>query len=675
MRGAPRSKAVNSLLFTLWIYAVLMAAVFFVCRYAMFRAFVDPESLGQYGDAVRALFVTGLRYDSQIAAAFLFPILLVGLFLTSRNGWRRGAPAILAVLFASATTAAILFSFINYFYYQTYQNHFDIFFFSFFTDNVGAVMENVTEDYPFFRVLGATLLAFVGAALLGRRLLRSAPPIAGGCAWTLALSFVALAAMFWNSTNFSILREKNRNVSSHSVINKLVPNGVIAFQWALKAHKRATRFSPVSPEQGAELLGQLGWSSLAATVPENAALAGNRPHVVLAIVESLGLNIMAYDNPPKNDLLGSLRRHMEEDFLFTRFLPEGNNTMPSFSALNFLSPSASITFSSVKKRRLPNTPYDVYARAGYRTAFIYTGNLAWRDMGEYMETQGVDEIYGESALLERYPAAKNRRDPWGLEDEFAYALAEDLLRNADSPMFICILTTFNHPPYGVPHGYAPGPLDMPDAYRSAFGGADHEVRTMPVTFQYSCNQAGSFLDRLKARSDGRPVVFALTADHQTRRVAGKIPSGAVASLGVPFLLHLPAAIRAAAEWRYDPARVGSHKDIFPTLYSYSLPGVDYLALGGRNILAPDDDEEKRFGYNTDMVIDENGAHLDGTGDFHYPWADGESLELRNDAVEDAGGLAKKMRLYRSLLWWQINARVDPRFAGFERPDLGITPKK
>lgn len=48
----------------------------------------------------------------------------------------------------------------------------------------------------------------------------------------------------------------------------------------------------------------------------------------MALMESFGSNMLAFDEPGKNDLLGSLRPHFKEDFVFKRFLSEDNGTAP-----------------------------------------------------------------------------------------------------------------------------------------------------------------------------------------------------------------------------------------------------------------------------------------------------------------------------------------------------------
>jgi phosphoglycerol transferase MdoB-like AlkP superfamily enzyme len=71
---------------------------------------------------------------------------------------------------------------------------------------------------------------------------------------------------------------------------------------------------------------------------------------------------------------------------------------------------------------------------------------------------------------------------------------------------------------------------------------------------------------------------------------------------------VPKAILDRVPWRFESARPGSHKDIFPTLYAFSLSDVPYQALGGRNLLAPQDDPTRAFGYNETVWIDANGAY-------------------------------------------------------------------
>ena len=48
------------------------------------------------------------------------------------------------------------------------------------------------------------------------------------------------------------------------------------------------------------------------TTPKNDYLEAHQPHVVMALMEGLGNNVLVEDDPENNDLLGSLRKHFDE---------------------------------------------------------------------------------------------------------------------------------------------------------------------------------------------------------------------------------------------------------------------------------------------------------------------------------------------------------------------------
>lgn len=65
--------------------------------------------------------------------------------------------------------------------------------------------------------------------------------------------------------------------------------------------------------------------------------------------------------------------------------------------------------------------------------------------GQLFAGAGVDALYDQNALLEMYPESAKEMTDWGVPDEYAYHLAEKLLKEAKQPLFISILTVTNHP--------------------------------------------------------------------------------------------------------------------------------------------------------------------------------------------------------------------------------------
>ncbi|MFC1890321.1 LTA synthase family protein, partial [Thermodesulfobacteriota bacterium] len=151
-------------------------------------------------------------------------------------------------------------------------------------------------------------------------------------------------------------------------------------------------------------------------------------------------------------------------------------------------------------------------------------------------------------------------------------------------------------------------------------------------------------------------LIAATADHQMRRIKARFPEESMLNKAVPFYLYIPDEILQHVPFEYDKNRVGSHKDIMPTLYSYSLSDSAYYSVGGRNMLVVDEATEKAFGYNRAVWITEEGINtLEGDIQF-YPWVDEGGLLVQDAPIDRADDL-KKIEAFLDLRTWYINCQV------------------
>lgn len=642
-----------------WLTMILLAA-----RLTMFLAFVEPaQLLGKQQDLWR-MWLTGMRYDLRIAGIVVAPWLLLGLGLAGwQPGWhllRRCLPALFG-LFAFIVAAVAIG---NFFYYQTYHNHIDVFVFGLVEDDTQAVLANMWQDYPIIQSLLLALLLAIPSYWFTAVTLARTEDGSSLKPWSaikfymvvvLSIAVVFIAAR--GSIGTFPLRRANAQVSELTVLNKLTPNGLMAIDWAFKDRKQDIHFSAVTLAERDQLLQQLEFTDIQQHTPENPWLAQHPPHVVMGLLESFGSNMLAFDQPENNDLLGGLRSHFEHDFLFRRFLPQGNGTAPSLAALFFQSPAQNISHSSAQNKALPGTPFSVYKKAGYRIIFISPGNMMWRNLNNYLPVQGVDEIYDQNALMAKYPQARAELTDWGLPDEYAYRLAYTLLSEAKQPTFISILTVTNHPPYVVPDSYQPLPVAVtPEVKAHAEEGKIEQVNILR-TFQYAADAFGNFVATIKNSPLASKTVIAATGDHQMRRVKANYPVEQVLDRAVPFYLYVPATLAQHVSLKFDPDRVGSHKDIFPTLYALSLSATDYVALGGRNMLAVADDPARAFGYNESVWIDEQGAYPLAGKVVSYPWAKAHSLLLADRAQPVKSKQSTRLQAYPQLLRWQLNAQI------------------
>ncbi len=653
-----------------WLVSILMIA-----RYFMLVNFTEPAQLTSNSADVTRMWLTGLRYDLRIAGMLLIPFAVVGLlFAISRPTWQllvRFTPSLFGVIAFFVAVVAIS----NFYYYQTYHNHIDVFAFGLAEDTTN-VLANMWQDYPVIRGLALAILCAAIPARLAKTSLQDKPlkPWRVGVFIIyvlIVLTVVSIAAR--GSVSTFPLRRSNSQISNLIVLNKLTPNGLMAINWAIKDHNADTAFQAVTQEKGDSLIANSGLNSLKSRTTVNPWLAKHQPNVVMVLMESFGNNMLTFDQPGKNDLLGSLRPHFKEDFVFKRFVSEGNATAPSLAAKRFVSegnatapslaamffhsPVPNISHSSAQKIKLSGTPFAVYKQAGYKIVFISSGNMMWRNLVNYLHVQGVDSVYDQNTLIDLYPESAAELTDWGVPDDYAYRLAETLLKETKEPLFISILTITNHPPYVTPARYEAAPVTITAALAKHEVDGDIAQKNILETYQFAADAFGQFMANIKNLPVGEKTLVAASEDHKMRRLNAFYPKEQMLDHAVPFYLYVPKEILKHSAWKFDKNRVGSHKDIFPTLYCYSLSNTEYQALAGRNMLAVTDDKRRDFGYNTSLWIDKKGAYPLSGNPVFYPWENSTSLLVSSAASTADKVQQTRQQAFIELLRWQLNARV------------------
>ena len=323
-------------------------------------------------------------------------------------------------------TIVSVLSFINYFYIQTFHSPLDLFVFNFLHEEPLAVLTTVWQDYP---VVLATLMVLMASTLLtlfwgwsNRKLEQSQflsrlsvlQSIALGVVFILLFSLLARGSL----TSRYPLRRNNAQVSVIENINHVVLNAPMAMYYAWSDYKKALTFKAVDSQTGKALLAQTGLTTLYAQTPENSFLKHSKPNVALFIMESMGTNLLSFDQKDHLDLLGAFRPHYENDWVFTRFLSADLHTIQSVSQLLFLSPVSQISTSTARLVSLPGTPFETYKKAGYRTVFVTSGTTVWKNLSEYLPIQYVDEVYDKTHLMDFYHLSDS--SVWGVEDHFAF---------------------------------------------------------------------------------------------------------------------------------------------------------------------------------------------------------------------------------------------------------------
>jgi phosphoglycerol transferase MdoB-like AlkP superfamily enzyme len=170
------------------------------------------------------------------------------------------------------------------------------------------------------------------------------------------------------------------------------------------------------------------------------------------------------------------------------------------------------------------------------------------------------------------------------------------------------------------------------------------------TLRYVNDNIGGFMSWLKSHPLSEHTIVSLTGDHNVRGVGYPSPTELALAHAVPLYVYMPASYRAAIA--FDPLQIGSHKDIWTTLYNLSLINTEYYNTGC-NLFDSTDTSPFCFGFNMEIAIDASGAYA---GDTFRPWAEAEnpnSLLLGEPEPRE-----NPYAIYPKMLEWQFNRQVQ-----------------
>ena len=177
------------------------------------------------------------------------------------------------------------------------------------------------------------------------------------------------------------------------------------------------------------------------------------------------------------------------------------------------------------------------------------------------------------------------------------------------------------------------------------------------TLRYANDQLGGFITRVKASPAGLRTIIAATGDHNILGVDYQDPDDAALARAVPFYVYAPPAYRANAV--YDRERIGSHKDIMPTLYQLSLAGP-VLSIRLRPAGAA---SGQRLVLRFQRALSD--AHAGRRLPTPAPQPDpalagpsGLALAAERDATAEEWAEHVRLNAYPALMEWQINLQVQ-----------------
>jgi len=590
-------RLLRSTLYILFAFSILMSGV------RLYLYFTHTTSYNTHLiELFKALWL-GLRLDMSILAYIMaIPTLYLLVLWSFKLSWLvKKSEIILRIYLFVMLSLISLILLSDIAYYSFFSEHITLMIFGIMDDDTQALFEIAKKNYNLFLIgmIGVIYLSglylFIRKSLMQPKVLiaRSAPFVMQIAFFFITIAMIALVGR--GSIGIFPLAKDIADVSEDPLINKLPKNGVYAMVDAFDQYSQ-------SKDGSYDLIKSSGYkgkiaqafalhvrkkvnpknllASLIHTTPKNNFLAQHPPHVVVVMVESFGLPVLSYQSKDF-DILRRLKKHFDEDTVFTRFISAGNGTIVSLEPL-LLNITARPESTAFAQSTYLNTAFRqasarVYQNAGYESSFVYGGDLSWRNVGNFMSRQGFDHQYGKAAIVSSLgiDEAASSHD-WGVFDQYTYNFVIKKLKEARKPQFIFVLTTNNHPPYTIPKTYDSKPLHYSPELDAHITGDKALAKERFKDYQYALDMAGRFMDTIKKDQLSDNTVVAITGDNNTVEGIMHYDDYYNETKKIPFYLYLPKAYRVND---INTSVAGSHKDIFPTLYNLTLSGQSYIGIG------------------------------------------------------------------------------------------------
>lgn len=659
-----------AIIFFPWLLSILIP---FFGRLFLLLSFVDVEQIILLKRDVIRLFLVGLLFDLRITNIVFGLVIILGFFTLFSGKWSVIWQKLLMYYSLLILVLVTIFTVVNIFYYITYDRHIDVFIFGLFDDDTIAIIKTIWSDYPVIKLV----LALIVMVYLFYRLTLFCYKKAIAKKYHQHSSLIELISIFFllifivigarGSVSTFPLRESDAQISQYDTFNKFVPNGIIALSWAYKAYKIDLDLNLISDMELNELLQRFfdknddnSIEIFQDKTDYNFLLEQQPPNVVFVVMESMGTHLFQFDDKIHRDLMGSLRKHWENDWVFDRFISEGDGTIDSLNRFFVRSPIDKISQSFAQHVEFKSNMFQPFKNKGYKIIYITAGNGAWRNLNQFLMHLGVDEFIEQNTLLNEYPEAE--LSTWGVPDEYMFKFAEKRLSEAKAKnehVFIMMMSITNHPPYQLPKNNEYHDYEFSDSELKRFRNMNNlkELKNMFNTFRYSNEKLGNFIDWVKSSNLSNQTIIAVTGDHNLRGIGYSDPKELALSHAVPFYLYVPQKYQNNTV--YDLNRIGSHKDILPTLYHLSLSEADYYNTGCNLLTLDPNSFWCNIGYNPNVVIDQKGAYSLSNNTFSS-WKNLKKLELNEPTdfiTEEQILFIERWQSWGKLLHWQIIEQI------------------
>ena len=585
----------------LFLLIISLFILFSFNRFLFFSLFSDSsEGTNEFFKILNG-FLLGIKYDSAtIIYGLSIPILLFYLGIVIPVKKYLPICRIISKIWTTLILSLFLFIFcIDVFFYEFYQDHLNIIFFEIFEDDTQAVINTILKNYPVFAIVtGLVILGSVVYYLLGKVFYHqnenSIKPlkhigILGG-------SFIVFAIMARASFGLFPIGMMDAAYTDDVFLNKLAPNPVFTFEKAIESRIEQQNAIPFWRRNKYKDDIQSAFSKTAeyflgsdeknfdSTITTNSYftqksksnknLKSNPPHVIIVMMEGFGSWILDYESGEFQISCG-ISDWINKSIYFDHFIQAAGGSIYNLTSTILSIPAIPQTIPLSQQKysiiSFESALAESYRRNGFETTFVYGGKLSWQRLSDFVPHQGFDHVYGEGDFDYNTP-----KTDWGVYDEYLFQFVFNILINSETPQFIVLFTTTNHPPFELPPSFDSPSLEMSDSLKTIIRGNEAIALKRFAAYQYTSCYLNQFLNDIYTNENLMNTVTAVTADHNLQGIRNYSSKNILHRFRIPFFILAPESI--ISQPKVIPT-IGSHVDISPTLINLTLSDAKYLSFG------------------------------------------------------------------------------------------------
>ncbi|MDR3188254.1 MAG: LTA synthase family protein [Prevotellaceae bacterium] len=364
----------------------------------------------------------------------------------------------------------------------------------FYLRSLSEAMASISVPFIALRVLLILLLSGLYCWLFLKVTPAAFPPvkkIKGKLAGALTMLGVGLALFVCIRGG---VKESTSNVgkayfSENQFLNHSAINPAFSFMYSLgKSENFSEQFNFFSEEKRRAIFDGLYPQAGEPTVRR---LNTCRPNIVIVLLEGFsGSFVEALGGDP--EVAPNLTRLAEEGIFFTRCYSNSFRTdrgiVCTFSGYLGL-PTTSVMKLPAKSQTLPSIAKSL-GKAGYKSDFLYGGDINFTNMQSYLRSAG----YGEITSDKDFSLKEQHTHAWGVSDDITFSyLYNKICARKDTLWHTGFLTLSSHEPFTVPYSR------LKDKVTNAFAYTDECI--------------GQLVDKLKQTPAWDKLLIIFLADH------------------------------------------------------------------------------------------------------------------------------------------------------------------